>query len=139
MNEQVDSFLSHYGVMGMHWGVRNDRPSRVTVNVNPRKIKTSGGYDVNPSGDAIKVAKYKQRANKSSTKSLSNKELKLAIERLNLEKQYSKLNPSKVKVGHDYVKALLAVSTTVTSLYAMSQTPLGKMLAAKFAKKGWKL
>ena len=135
----IYSFLSHYGVMGMKWGVRKDRSSNVTVNASPRKIKTSGGYDVNPSDDAVKVAAYKQRAKKSSTKSLSNKELKLVVERLNLETQYSRLNPSKVKSGHDYVKALLAVGTTVSSIYALTQSPFGKRLAAILAKKGWKL
>ena len=84
-----DYFLEHFGVKGMHWGVRKD----VSVKATPGKyVKTSGGTKQTASEDAIAAATYRQKAKKSTTDSLSNKELQSLVTRMNLEQQYSDLS-----------------------------------------------
>lgn len=104
--------VEHYGVNGMKWGVRKkqNRSSEVTVTETPgQKLKTSGGHDRPSSADAKQAAHYRQVAKSSTTDSLSNAELKLVVERMNLEQQYSKLtqNTAQVIPGQDFVQKLI--------------------------------
>lgn len=48
VTNDVNSFIEHYGVMGMHWGVRNDevnksKKSKLTVNFDIREIAERQG------------------------------------------------------------------------------------------------
>ena len=72
-----DEFLAHYGIKGMHWGVRRSQ----------RELHPGGSEDHNNARAA--GAKVK----KSGVKSLSNKELQDYITRMNLEAQYQRLAP----------------------------------------------
>lgn len=86
----------------MKWGVRKKQPrsSEVTIAETPgQKLKTSGGHDQPASADAKKAAHYRQVAKSSTTDSLSNAELKLVVERMNLEQQYSTLTQKTTQVS----------------------------------------
>lgn len=82
--ETVDEVLEHFGVKGMHWGVRRD--------------KTTGGFRL-PSRkpqapstkDAARARKLQTRAKTKGVHTLSNAELKALNERLNLEQNYGNL------------------------------------------------
>jgi len=75
MNEDI---LKHFGVLGMKWGVRKSR-SRV-----------SGS-----SRDHLRAAKLKSKR----LNEMSNDELKALTSRMQLEKQYRDLNPSRTDRG----------------------------------------
>jgi hypothetical protein len=83
-------FLEHFGVKGMHWGVRRGvgTPRAAASEDKARaqelasKVKSGGGHHV-----------------------LSNKELEDLTKRMNLEQQYSRLNPTDVKKGEDAVRS----------------------------------
>jgi hypothetical protein len=79
----------------MKWGVRKKRPAvSATVTKTPgRKVKAQGGTGQKASTDAVTAAKLRQTAKKSSTDSLSNKELQALVQRMNLEQQYDRLRP----------------------------------------------
>lgn len=110
---EFDEVMAHYGVKGMKWGKRkgDSGPMDVVVSVRPgKKIKTSGGRNQSASDDAITAAVGKQFAKKSGVQSLSNKELKIVVERMNLEQQYSRLassNPGAVQAGAKFAKTIL--------------------------------
>lgn len=95
----AEKFLEHYGVKGMHWGVRkrrgvgSDGPEGVTVNVKKGHgvVATSGGHHHEVSAEAVRAAAVRQVAKTSSPSALTNKDLQDAINRMNLEKNYSKL------------------------------------------------
>lgn len=76
---RLDSFLTHYGIKGMKWGVRRKKPS--------------------VSSDYASVAGL--RGKKART--LSNKEIKKLTTRLRLERDLQQLSPPKNK----RIKALL--------------------------------
>lgn len=116
--------LAHYGVKGMKWGVRRKRPSgpsAVTVRTAAgRRVKTSGGARQPASDDAVRAATIRQVAKKSSTDALSNKDLQILVQRLNLERQYDSLRPR--SIGEQASKfisdTLVSVGKEQTSRYA---------------------
>jgi ribosomal protein S18 acetylase RimI-like enzyme len=48
VEDNPEDFLEHYGVKGMHWGVRNERPTSTLVSLGPSKIvrKTASGEEL---------------------------------------------------------------------------------------------
>ena len=88
----VDSYLAHFGVKGMRWGVRNDRSSSKAANA---------------SEDAKRATAAKEKMKKTGQASLSNKEMQDLVTRLNLEKQLSTLTtPKKSKFQKNVDEAL---------------------------------
>ncbi len=102
----MENELYHYGVKGMKWGVRKDRSSS-------RKNKTKGWS---------KDAKRANSIKKKSVKQMSNAELKELNKRMELESNYHRLNPNKVKTGLAYVGMTAGAMGTVISLYNNSNT-----------------
>lgn len=118
--------LFHYGVKGMKWGVRNNADGSVSIDqtkvknslrktdqpvtVTQRKagtyVRTRGGQRQTASEDAIRAQAARQKAKRSTTDSLSNKQLKDTIERMRLEQEYSKLNKKVSRRGKSFVGKL---------------------------------
>ena len=110
--ENADDFLEHYGVKGQKWGVRRKRPSG------------------SPSEDARRAAGLK----KKSVSELNNKELQDLVSRMNLEQQYSRLNPKKSSKGQKFVKEVLALGVTMNAVIAFAKSPAGKATSKAFSK-----
>jgi hypothetical protein len=104
VNENITEFIEHHGVVGMKWGVRRGRTPRQT------------------SRDYKKTAPYR----KKKASELTNKQLKTANERANLEKNFRSLNPGTVAKGSAFVKMAIGAATTAGTVYALTSTPLGK-------------
>jgi hypothetical protein len=114
--------LEHFGVLGMKWG-RRKGPQAVAVKATPgRRVSAKGGKRQSASEDAISAAVAKQKARKSTTDSLSTKELQNLVTRMNLEQQYSKLSgqSAKVAAGKQIVSLLLNVGKEVLASKAKS-------------------
>jgi 2'-5' RNA ligase len=111
--EEAVNELLHYGVKGMHWGVRKDR-SRAR-----------------PSSDAAAAAKAKKKLKEKGLHTLSNDEINALTRRIDLEKKVkgTTSTSAKVKTGHNAVKAILAVGATVNAAILFSQSPAGKAVA----------
>ena len=111
-----DNSLSHFGVVGMRWGVHKSGKSSAKAKSysddykNSRKLKAKG------------------------IKNLSTKELQDLTTRMNLEKQYSTLNPSSYMKGLTFVKNVTAAGTTIAGLYGLTRTPLGKKVVSAVKK-----
>lgn len=107
--------LAHFGVKGMHWGVRRSREERMAARSAPSKVKvkskpavrgsqdvkvrvragrqatTTGGRRNVATEDAIRVAALRQKAKASHTDALSNHELDAAVKRMQLETKFKDL------------------------------------------------
>lgn len=110
----VKEFMAHYGVKGMRWGHRKDNsPQPVEVSTKLRRsgrtaIKTSGGKRQPVTEEALKSRVATQKIKKSGIDSLSNKELADLKQRLNLEKEVSKLAKDRTTAkGRKALEALL--------------------------------
>lgn len=100
MIDEVDNFLAHYGKKGMKWGVKK--------------------ASLSPEHSSVKAIR------KSKAKSLTDAELKQAIGRMNLEKQYKDLNPKGISKANKIALSILAIGTTVNAALTFVNTPAGK-------------
>jgi hypothetical protein len=73
----LDEILAHHGIKGMKWGVRGGMPS----------------MSAPPSQDHTNVQVIKGKAKAGGRKALSNNELQAYVTRVNLERQFSALQP----------------------------------------------
>lgn len=109
-SDDTDIFLEHFGIKGMKWGVRNRRT--IAPNSKKQYRKTSQDY------------RKAQQLKKRGHASLSNDQLKKVNERLNLEQNYRRLNPTaleRLKREKKTIEALLA-TVGITSIAAIAQT-----------------
>lgn len=98
----MNNELYHYGILGMKWGVRRDRP------------RSGGSRKKRPSSqDAREASAIK----KKKLNQMSNAELKKLNERSRLEQEYSRLNPKSVSRGWKYVATAAGVMGTALSVY----------------------
>ena len=87
----VNTVLQHYGVVGMKWGKRK-------------------AAAIPASDDSTKAATLKVKAKQGGPKALSNQELQTLVTRLNLERQYSQLNPKVKSDGQKFLEGALQVA-----------------------------
>lgn len=87
-----DDFLEHFGVKGMHWGVR-------------RNTHSGGGSSHPVSTDAARAASSAATVKRHGTSALSNQDLQHLVNRLNLESQHERLTHE--TRGHDAVTKFL--------------------------------
>jgi hypothetical protein len=112
--EAVEAILEHHGVKGMHWGIRNPE-SRVRLARQNKRPASS---------DFRKTLPHRGKP----VHTLTNKQLKAVNERINLEQNYRRMNPSTLKKGSMAVGAIVGVATTATTIYNMYNSPAGKAL-----------
>lgn len=87
----LDTYLEHFGVKGMKWGVRKGgRPAKSPA-----------------SSEATRKMEINQKAKRSGKKSLTNEELRIAIERMNLEQQWNRLRVNEQPAARRFVSSLL--------------------------------
>lgn len=112
MDKFVEEILSHHGVKGMRWGVRK--------------------RDTRPTSDDFRRHAAAKRKHVSE---LDDKELRAVLDRINMEQRFNKINPGKVKKGHETVKAVLAVGATINAVAAFTATPTGRVIAKTLGRK----
>lgn len=130
MDETLDEVLEHFGIKGMKWGVRKSRKQR---------------QEEAASADSKVATKHLKTAKTSGMSSLSNAELQVLVKRLQLEQQYSNLTAEKkdsifkkMQNGNNAVKTTINTANTMSALYKMSQTDLGRAVFNEAKKKSRK-
>ena len=110
---EVETFLAHYGVKGMKWGVRKNGP-------------LAPGSD-----DSERATVLKTRATSEGTRVLSNNELQDLVTRMNLEQQYTRLNPQTKSVGREFAElALRAAAPLAVTAVSSHLGPVGPIAVA---------
>ena len=118
-HKETDKVLEHFGIPGMHWGVRRQSGS---------SGRSSKKGEVAPEHtNARKLAA-------KGAKRLSNQELKDLTNRLQLEKSLRELKSSDKQKGLDFVKTATAMAGTMAGVYAIANSPAGKAATAAVKK-----
>lgn len=143
---EVDKVLEHFGIQGMRWGIRRSRKELdgggsseqgpppfavrrkalftpraevVKIKAVPGKgIQTSGGKHHPTTDEAQIAAVLRQRAKASGVRSLSNQDIQLLVNRMNLEQSYAKMNPAKKNLGQKALEEVMYGSTPQMALDA---------------------
>lgn len=114
-DDQVDNFLAHYGVKGMKWGVRRKGGAQVTKGSSsseasgksaPKKTESNDGAKPVKGKDGRITAAPKTKPKASSREGVSDEELRAAINRINMERQYAQLTTKPTKA--DAAKKVVA-------------------------------
>jgi hypothetical protein len=135
----IENHLQHYGVKGMHWGQRKSAdepsaPTSVELKAKPGGlVKATGGKNHPAHEDALRVAEARQKARKSSTDALSNKELQDLVTRMNMEQQYNRLVKTDPRAASDFskfMKQTKMAGKTIQQVNAFLKTPAGKAAKA---------
>lgn len=114
--EDIQKYLEHHGVKGMRWGVRRNHG-----------LGTSSKSQSRTSADYKATAEFRKR----HPATLSNKQLQRVNERMNLEKNFSRLNPNKLAEGKKQaLKILSALAVEGASVAAVTylKSDAGKRL-----------
>lgn len=101
MNED---YLCHYGVLGMKWGRRKQRPKSSTIS-SRRAEKKAEKQRIKEARNELKKPKKKTRI-----KDLSDQELQSKINRLQMEKRYRDLKKDEVSAGRKLLGDILMTS-----------------------------
>lgn len=109
--------LYHYGVLGMKWGIRklgkNElRTGRSVAKDTSEALRSASNIAGNLGGASRRPSKKVQ----DEISSMSDQELRNRINRMNLERQYADLSPSKVSRGASYAKTTLEVAGSVAAI-----------------------
>lgn len=107
--------LMHYGVPGMKWGVRRNRNKSNTMS-GYRKRRKAVNSTIPLHDD------YKRAHDSKSVKTMSDKELRDRLNRLDMEQRYSKLSPSNTSKGKSYINKVIKTGTTVATVTTTALT-----------------
>ena len=106
----MDNTLTHYGILGMRWGVRKNKSS-----IRNHRNKKIAGSEYMPHQDHIDAHSAKP------VSAMSNAELQKRINRVQMEKQYASLTKKKNR-GQKAVKAFVATAGTLASVRGAYKT-----------------
>ena len=104
----INGELYHWGIKGMKWGRRRYQNADGTLTEEGRKR-----YDVHED--------YDKAHSKKSVRSMSDKELRSRINRVQMEKQYSDLT-SKTAKGKKLIGAFISTAGTISAVTAAAIT-----------------
>ena len=144
-NNLSENDLSHTGVLGMKWGIRKDRSSDSSSSSSSSSSSDSSGSssssDSSGSSKGSKISGYDRKELAARRKTMTDKELNDAVNRLQTEKRLKELAQEDVSSGKKYAVSLLkkigksAVETTATTIGQTIGQETGKKIAEAIIKK----
>lgn len=107
-----NTYLKHYGVPGMKWGVRRSPTKRSGTGNSKRKVMKE---ILNKKVKRTKPAKqphddYAKAHSKKNVKYMSDAELRSRLSRLRMEQEYYKIRSVDKKLGKTLISGILADS-----------------------------
>lgn len=120
----MEKELKHYGVPGMKWGVKKQHE---TIG----KKSSQGFKEASNIANTIARTSGPSKKTRKAISQMSDQELRAKINRMQMEQQYSSLNPSRISRGASHAANVLSVAG---SLAAIGGSIAGIALAIKQLK-----
>lgn len=143
-----DRYLIHYGVKGMKWGVRKDRPSSSVIGTafkitHPVTYtlakKTAGGIRKAKNSSQFKSAANRYRnltgsrrsnalkeARRKNINNMTNQEINDIVYRLNLERNFRSLTKLDINRGQNHAKDMLKYDSSYKAMKKTAAYEAGK-------------
>lgn len=102
--------LTHYGVLGMRWGIRKDRRTGARGRIFRAKTQVAEKTNQESSGSSGSTSTNSTALRQKSIYEMSDSELQALTKRLQLEKQYRDLTGQEVSRGQKFVKEVFGAS-----------------------------
>ena len=141
-NNLSENDLSHTGVLGMKWGIRKDHSSSSSGSSSSSDSSSSSGSSGSSgSSKGSKISGYDRKELAARRKTMTDKELNDAVNRLQTEKRLKELAQEDVSSGKKYAVSILtkigksAVETTATTIGQTIGQETGKKIAEAIIKK----
>lgn len=133
--------LTHHGIEGMKWGIRRYRGSDGRI-VPGKYIPPAKAAQLRKEGGSTPTTSSSKSTVKTPVKEMTTAQLKEAVERLNLERQYKQLSAKEISPGMKFVNSVLADSgkkaaTSLTTKYMIKggDVAIQKMIKTLGGKK----
>ena len=141
-NNLSENDLSHTGVPGMKWGIRKDRSSGSSSSSDSSgSSDSSSSSDSSGSSKGSKISGYDRKELAARRKTMTDKELNDAVNRLQTEKRLKELAQEDVSSGKKYAVSIIkkigksTVETTATTIGQTIGQETGKKIAEAILKK----
>ena len=123
-------YIYHHGIKGQKWGIRRFQNK-------DGSLTPAGGKRQKQNDDGPIHEDYSKSHNTKSVKSMSDKELRDRINRLNMERQYAQLTATEKSMGRKIVsEVLLNVGKELAKEYLKNYAKKGIEEALKRSAKG---
>lgn len=126
LDSKPDDVLEHYGVMGMHWGVRRSRSSGGgRLRSTPKSARGKMEEVEKKLSDHQRAIELRRRG----VKNLTTAELKELTNRLQLEKTYKQMMPKgKLANAEAILKRTVDLGGTLERAYTLANSEAGRKL-----------
>lgn len=124
--------LYHHGIKGMRWGEWNDE-TRARYNRVGDNLKNIGINSSNIS-NSLKSRKTNSKYKKIDLSNMTDEELRRAINRRNLENEYTQKFGEHVKTGKEYVTDILDLISPLVSITGSTLAIIAAISAIKASK-----
>lgn len=104
--ELAEQILEHHGVKGQKWGVRRT-PAQLGHATGKKRKSASATVRKNAKARVAVKKASKKKSTKPSAKSMTDEELRQAINRIKLEQEYKRLTPQTKSLGKRFVESAM--------------------------------